>query len=256
MPRYGAVHVSSCHVNGTRLTDSSSAQASGAQRGGDGVENSCSCPVLGAKGLLDFACRAMARHDLALVPAHPARASGAAHAVAGTDAAAYQHQEERADEDAVQVEQPEALQMRACHLLATAARALPPTSQALRSFSKCVVPTCLRLSASGSEGEGAAAGDARGVAVRGGCIQVLFIIVHGLGEQAGPLVPDALDIAHDALVVATTDSTSSFPAAVRVLPLCMGVWCWCSEFLMTRRVCASAFTCGGSACGHARLVVG
>ena len=206
MLRYGFVHVFSCHVRGTRLTDPSRAQASRAQRGGDGVENSRSCPVLGPKGLLDFACRAMARHDLALVPAHPAGASGAVHAVAGTDAPAYQDQEERADKDAVQVEQPEALQMRACHLLATAARALPPTSEALRSFSKCVVPTCLRLGASGSEDEAAAAGDAHGAAVRGGCIQVLFIILHGLGEQAGPLVPDALDIAHDALVVATTDS--------------------------------------------------
>ena len=56
------------------------------------------------------------------------------------------------------------------------------------------MPTCLGL-ASGQ-------GDARAAGVRQGVMHVLFIVVHGLGDQAAPLVEDVLDIADETLVAA------------------------------------------------------
>jgi hypothetical protein len=98
--------------------------------------------------------------------------------------------------------QGEMLALRTCHLLVTAARAIPPNSQALRAFSKAVVPTCLDLASGRNlEGCGSCMDDVPPAGVRQGTLQVLFIVVHGLGEQAGPLLPDVLNIADDALTV-------------------------------------------------------
>jgi len=145
------------------------------------------CPVLGSRGVLNFVCRALSRQPTPLLPEAPDCAGKA---------------EDHSQELEAGGVQGEMLALRTCHLLVTAARAIPPNSQALRAFSKAVVPTCLDLASGRNlEGCGSCMDDVPPAGVRQGTLQVLFIVVHGLGEQAGPLLPDVLNIADDALTV-------------------------------------------------------
>ena len=152
------------------------------------------CPVLGSRGVLEFVCRALSRQPTSLLP----EALGST--CVSMDGSG------KGEDDAPELEaaraQGEMLALRTCHLLATAARAIPPNSQALRAFSKAVVPTCLDLASGRNlEGCGGCRDEVPPAGVRQGTLHVLFIVVHGLGDQAGPLLPDVLNITDDALTV-------------------------------------------------------
>ena len=152
------------------------------------------CPVLGSRGVLEFVCRALSRQPTPLLPEAPGSTC------VSMDGAG------KGEDDVLELEAGgalcEMLALRTCHLLATAARAIPPNSQALRAFSKAVVPTCLDLASGRNlKGCGGCRDEVPPTGVRQGTLHVLFIVVHGLGDQAGPLLPDVLNIADDALTV-------------------------------------------------------
>jgi hypothetical protein len=185
------------------------------------------CPVLRPRGVLEFVCRALKRQPMPLL----AEAPGAS--CTSVDGA---YEGENALELEAGSVHSEMLALRTCHLLATAARAIPPTSQALRAFSKAVVPTCLELACGRRlEGHESCGSGEPSAGVRQGALHVLFIVVHGLGEQAGPLLPDALNIADDALTVRARPCV----ACVACVCVCVCV-CVCARACVRARACLLA----------------
>jgi hypothetical protein len=156
------------------------------------------CPVLGSRGLLEFVCRALCRQEVFLLPDTPKASASSAPPQIGSncDSTREAAWDMAAVQETLTVRDEAMLELRASHMLATAARALPPNSEALRVFSKAVTPTCLQLSSGRTQKGGRGV---PGVGVRQVAMHVLFIIVHGLGERSGPLLPDVLAIADDAL---------------------------------------------------------
>jgi hypothetical protein len=84
-----------------------------------------------------------------------------------------------------------AARLRACNALICVARALVDVRSALRSFTRAVAHPCMQMVGDS---------DATGI-MRAGCLQILFVCVHGLQNDAAPLIRDAMDVAERALKV-------------------------------------------------------
>jgi hypothetical protein len=87
-----------------------------------------------------------------------------------------------------------AAKLRACNAVLCAARALVEARPALRDFTRAVAHACLQQ---------ASDGDATAI-LREGCLQILFVCVHGLQKDAAPIIRDAMDVAEVALKVRRT----------------------------------------------------